>query len=542
MLAKLTDQWKQMHEPLRANSAPSFPAKPPEVFEPGPCFQLQWCVCQEGSQESNADMFYRNIIKLIKPSVAAIRQKKDKEKSDASQKRKPEYPPQRKLLEGGFLVLRLSPHESCDPEALTLADRQSAKAMLAATLGPSWAQASFACAGMTDVDDLDDLDLEDPPLQLDSTPVWIHVSYMNFQNYEGAGVRLVQASEPHGEADVIPLDVPDPLDVGTFRDFIVRLNMKIAWVGTWFEILSDTKPVSMQDLKANRLHVVRMKEPTIPSYIYWKGSEKELLKQKTEQAKRTRNNQASRAPRPKREPLSKTAQRVLQDVGDSDLNSEQVLPGLSLDIEPASDSDVTGSEPAEEDPLSELCDLAQAVAAALDSSSDDKTASKPAEPATPATKSSGSSAPAEVPRAGAEAVERTAAVSRKKEVTEDVFHVPGYGDIRYNPKTKVLTAHCSCDTHGSHQCKRQRTTQPPSRKTLSNIGQGRPLGLLGAWLLAQSKYADHKAHVGVHSQKFSRKDRLVARRHLQSLQGYTDFLEFERPKETGEESEPETIL
>ena len=71
-------------------------------------------------------------------------------------------------------------------------------------------------------------------------------------------------------------------------------------------------------------------------------------------------------------------------------------------------------------------------------------------------------------------------------------------------------------------------------------GQGRPLGLLAAWLRSACRTdcesrAEHMAY------KPSLQERKDARIAVKELEGAERFLEFERAREEGEPSEPEAI-
>jgi len=160
LLGKLAQKWQDLHQPLLPQNAPSFPEKPPNIYEPSVCCHLQWRVCKEGPSQ-NAHFFYENMIRLLKPSVRAISKKRDKrDKKEQPQKRKPEYPPQRKLLEAGLLILRLAPQapacESVSSESVSILS--------------SWAQASSNYHH--------EPDSEQSHVKI-SHPIWLHVSYLN---------------------------------------------------------------------------------------------------------------------------------------------------------------------------------------------------------------------------------------------------------------------------------------------------------------------------------------------------------------------------
>ena len=74
---------------------------------PSLCAKLQTCVCSADGAE--AFHFHKNMISLVKPFLAAKRRgrKRDAAGRDLKNKQPAEKPPARKLLESGFLVLRL---------------------------------------------------------------------------------------------------------------------------------------------------------------------------------------------------------------------------------------------------------------------------------------------------------------------------------------------------------------------------------------------------------------------------------------------------
>ena len=72
-------------------------------------------------------------------------------------------------------------------------------------------------------------------------------------------------------------------------------------------------------------------------------------------------------------------------------------------------------------------------------------------------------------------------------------------------------------------------------------GQGRPLGLLAAWLQAamRPELGTKAAHMAY---KPTLQERREARQSLSAAEGVERFLAFERPRAEGELSEPEAIL
>jgi len=317
----------------------------------------------------------------------------------------------------------------------------------------------------------------------------------------------------------------------------------------------------MMSLKASTLHVVEMPAPNIPTAIMWKGPAEELLARAQDKRKQKPQGPRKRQ-KTKTTTLRDTAENILVPIQDFDPVAASDRDGVEeifagLDIE-GFNSDSDDSNGPAQNALEDLCDLAEDVADLFDQPKPDldsqpqpaKSKLKPKPKPEPAPSSSsrppGSpepSMPSKIEPKPNKDDARTSLppVIRKKEVVEEVLVVPGYGKIYYNSKTKVLTAHCECSNHGSHVCRRQRTSQAPARLTLRNSGQGRPLGLLTAWLLAQNTYEDQGSHVGAASHVFSFHDRCEARAHLKNIRGSEHFLALEREKGKGEESEPECV-
>ena len=536
MVGRLFNQWEEMHCLPHIDKVPKFPSKPSGIYEPGECCNLHWCVCKDRSRSSDAHCFFENLIKLMKPFVAAIRQPRDKENRDSKKKKTPQYPPQRKLLEQGLLVLKLAPRDNlCGFDTNKLS---------------SWARASN--------------DDSTASIAYHSKPLWIHFSFVNFQTYESAVVRLLEVDSNHrvhrGENRlVVTLKVPDILEVATLREFFFKLDLDIGWIGTWFQILADSKRVGIPDLRADTLHLIEMLEPKIPTATIWKGSAEESL---------MRQRRPNPAPKRGQGPRPRTGHQkpALQDVAANILQQplQDDAPSESLDLDYLFDpnpSDVSETE----DPLEDLCDLAEAVSGDLEwpqdppqpgAKSESKGHKAKPEQSEALPSSSSSSKPLVEPaipvadpnetipapsHATDEGPARVPAASRKKEVSEQVLLVPPYGDIRFNPKTKVLTAHCWCENHGVHVCRKQRTTQAPKRITVRTFGQGRPLGFLGAWLFSQDSYENQASHVGALSASFSLKERVAARKKLKEIGGSDIFFGFERPKDQDEQSEPDTL-
>ena len=94
--------------------------------------------------------------------------------------------------------------------------------------------------------------------------------------------------------------------------------------------------------------------------------------------------------------------------------------------------------------------------------------------------------------------------------------------------------------HDESECKRVRTINPPARRALTNPGQGRPLGLLVAWLMAGSKYETAKQHKNAIG-AITKEQKLAARQAFFRDFAGAEMGDLERKKDEGEASEPEVI-
>lgn len=105
-------------------------------------------------------------------------------------------------------------------------------------------------------------------------------------------------------------------------------------------------------------------------------------------------------------------------------------------------------------------------------------------------------------------------------MTEQVLIIPGFGDLRYNPKSKALVAHCNHCKHGD--CRRQRTSVLGKSAALFGAaanGQGKPLGLLMAWLLEQNDFRTRREHVSNSLVPLRHNKRVEGRNYLKNIPG-----------------------
>ena len=112
------------------------------------------------------------------------------------------------------------------------------------------------------------------------------------------------------------------------------------------------------------------------------------------------------------------------------------------------------------------------------------------------------------------------------------IEVNEHGSIRFNIKSENLVAHC---IYHSGNCRKSRTSRPSAR---GNSAQGRPLGLLTAWLEDAANYPDAKSHSSGSAPNLSA--RQLGRAKFKLLSGSDRFLAYERTRREGEPEEPKS--
>lgn len=116
------------------------------------------------------------------------------------------------------------------------------------------------------------------------------------------------------------------------------------------------------------------------------------------------------------------------------------------------------------------------------------------------------------------------------------------GIITYFYNTQRMVAHCEVPSHGK-RCFLDRTAKAPSRLTKKNRGQGRPSGLLAAWLHAgtdmegKTDKAKQKAHF---KWRPTLERRRLGRLLFDTCENSEELKSKERPMREGELAEPES--
>lgn len=123
--------------------------------------------------------------------------------------------------------------------------------------------------------------------------------------------------------------------------------------------------------------------------------------------------------------------------------------------------------------------------------------------------------------------------ARKMGEAEVIFLVPG-GHIAYYKKGDRFYGYCDVPSHGK-LCRIERTARAGRRK-----GQGRPLGLIMAWLACGGQHDTQKQHLN-NGRWQSHADRVAARTALEQIGGSAELLQFEAGYKDGERGEPEEV-
>ena len=231
----------------------------------------------------------------------------------------------------------------------------------------------------------------------------------------------------------------------------------------------------------------------------------------------------------------------------SDAHAENV-PNSSVPLPSAQQADMPESDPddsdvelvfEEPDAVAEVLEQIRGGLAASPSRSSSTTSTSSDSESTSSSSSESGSGPAGAEPAdenptharGSQAASQPVDIVREGPLTkytpsEEAFS----GFLRFNNKEQSLCAHCTW--HGAQKCRRTRTVLPGKKK-----GQGRPLGHLGAWLLAGPEMSaeQHAKHRPDHE------TRVAARARLHGDENMKPVFALERPAEGEEESEPDVF-
>ena len=548
-------KWEQMHELyVHAEQPQDDRATEP----PSMCQRWGMCVCSGLGLKSFR--FHSALVKFLKPSFTPRRRSRKKQPDGTF--KTVDLPPSEKaqqavltthrlMLREAFIVLRLEHKSVCSatPEGRSPFAHRS--------LHPAWSDLAMRALGSAaDASDV--------------KTVWLHVGHVNFTTWNLAVLSLTEDAEERDDG-CLRLSVGKPYKAADSLAFFPgTIDFTLNWNVTVFNIVSDDRVVTIPEMVPNWVLVKELK--SVPAACFWKGWEIEEELAKAAQEKAAKERARKRKATATSTPTAKRARRPpgLQDArndvdAEPDLCSDEEAANLpealneagadsflQADLELDADRAAVRVQDERfeyglEDPdTSDLFETAsQAESDDMPDDEDgltrmleemfqqDEEKPQPAEP------DSGAAAAPELPKEPASGSGSQA--PRKPGAATTVVVVHDMGEIRWNKEQHNFMAVCRDPRHTEEsECKRVRTANPPARSTGPSSGQGRPLGLLTAWLCrgaCHDNARDHKESI----QLLSRADRLAGRTLFMSCPGAADIAIHERDKRDGEDSEPEHL-
>ncbi len=557
----LEARWSQLCGMHLHHDAPSIPKGDTTVTTESACLLLGFCMCS--GQGQLAYWFHSNTIALIKPSLVAPRQK-PKSKAQPKPAIKPPKPELRVLCENSRLVLRLQPvHGECDRAALKddldlvdkldgwrqLTENAILKQMEETAMNHALKESTGGKQCL-----MDDVNVEITGDIQDITPetLWFEIGYCNFSSFHFSGHMLCFIETRSSSR--VELGVPQCMQFQTsFEFFRDQVDFNRPWVASYYKVLDGGALLPMDEMAPNRVLVEHCKG--ISKMLVWKGAiaEKERRKRK---------------PAPKRKPRAKGKARIqpsssvahlheLEDApagngeelqSENDVERDAIIDEMDEALMAAIEAeDSQGSEndmlpedvflldnlPEDAGPEPELDDVPDlnqqhSIGNAASSSSHDVPPVPPPVPPPPSVPLAPVPSPEEAPNRRI----RGPVGSKPRGIAEAMCQIDECGAIHFYEKSQVFQAHCKFH---EGDCRIQRTSKAHS--SASRYWQGRPLGHLGAWLKRAQEYETRQDHCKASSFPF--KDRHAARQEFSRLHGWNELESKERPKGTGEDSEPD---
>ncbi|CAE7215305.1 unnamed protein product [Symbiodinium sp. CCMP2592] len=502
--AKLLQSWRDLNDIIFHDDQPPLDG---ELQEPlSRCNQLGFCVCE--GEGLRAWLFHARLTLFLKAEFTPKRQKKQQNIHGIMELAASEKPKQarlqqnRKLLNDAFIVLRLR----VKPEE----DFAFPASSHPRPLHNSWltlaAEQNNADKGFC---------------------LWLHLGHVNLSTWM-LGVLLLDPSGPPDENGRQRLQVPDParafLSVEAFLKFVQSFDPQ--YECTVFTILSTAERLVEEDMVPDYVFVRRLDQ--VPEFTFWQGLVEEQRRheeslKRVGQKKRASSGKASAAKR------TRTAQAAkAKDGGQPDAT----LPEASVDDDAQEFLLVDNPDGEDDDRASESSEILEELMrlAEQDEEKNIEEATKPSAAADGEEVASGSK---DGPAAAGKA-------RREGQATDKVSFLL-YGDIRFNHEENHLMAVCAVH----EDCRKARTCNAALAAHLvaRNPFQGRPLGLLTAWLKLGSKFKTAAEHKGASAMKsISFQDRQQARSEFLSKPGARELASNERARLSYEDDdEPSEI-
>ena len=402
--------------------------------------------------------------------------------------------------------------------------------------------------------------------------LWLHLGYCNFKSMQWTGLKMARISSRNDgldDSEQVELALQNPVECFRCFEFLQQHASFGCSYQARFWILQSRK-LSLNQVKMIPDKLLAKPFTGIPPLVVWKGSKAEAQDRdalKEEQARRDgRNLRKREAPkerierflvpktkktRPGRpeQPLAGGSPRASEC--DADMGGEGESGGKELELEDPFEEetmsehesdDSAGSGDQDEDAFDLDEFFSQSMSSSSSSDSDSDTASNSSRDSgadnQPAQASGNqvarSSSDGDAAASGAvvepETGDSSSAPARlPRDMFPDVLQVGTWGELRFYRKTNNIVAHCS--KHIEQDCRRSRTMVANSARP----GQGRPIGLLVAWL------QDPDCHEQGRAATHSRADRKAAREFYNSLPNAKEFGCHERQREQGECDEPDVI-
>lgn len=517
------------------------------------CNQLGLCVCQDDGQK--ALRFQQQLAFFLRHDFTPKRKRKQRDGSApeplsaAETLKQSTLKRNRQLLSEAFVVLRLQPAISTLPDDYEPPTERS-------VVHNSWTELAMKELG---------LDLSGSSRATSAADaLWLHVGHVNFSSWYMGLLELNHVSGPD-ETGYIRLHVSNPAKAShSVRAFAQNINFDTTWQVSCYTIVSNSSQLTLEEMSPYWVEVQEFQD--VGKFNFWMGWEQERRKMEAIKKRQTGSSAKKRKPaaEPSKAPKAKKA-RPLEggekapeaEAGaeaEETAAEEPVLPATA-ELEDVAANHVLLDESDDSDGHSfgsSVCSLLQAFESESEAAGSDLEKSGPVQKIVePAAASSG-----DPPPSAAAAVPSSAAHPSSEETKERAKHIVSgpraapvptsgvdfsyHGELRYNSEQNHIMACCS--RHGI-ECRKVRTTKPSadgaSSRTGLKIGQGRPLGLLAAWL----KVAENHDTAASHKDNFvtlciTRAERQAARNEFMAIPGASRIADNERARYDFEDDEP----
>jgi hypothetical protein len=484
---------------------------PPAKYKISLCQRLGFCTCAgDGFQ---ALQFMRRFTAFIKPSFTPPRKTKSFKARDHTREEKGQHQKladNRNLLDEGFIVVRLfkTPVEDLGFTALD-----------------GWGALALQTLGCQ----------EPSSSEQQCDDLWVQIGYVNFNVWGWSFMRLMpDGVSERGLQRLLVANQPyikhSLIGIAELLDFQQSFQTKV------YTIISDDAKLSQDEMVPNWVLVKELS--AVSEFCVWLGSVEEQRIRDAEEEKRRNKSAGKRkrcdqqrpsrpsaqiaATRPSR-PSASGSVAMAPIIDETDANpgegSDSDNSHKTVDLFGPTDDEVAGSGPSDHESEAGLSNGSAASVLGGNAAEDDVFLDE-----------------AEPEHEVAEAEPEQARAAKPREKDYPAVHFAPHGEFRFNVFSQTMTAVCTDPRHAP-DCRRGRTVLPSARAGVSFAGQGRPVGLLAAWLMMGDNHADSGSH------KKAMKDITLEMRQA----GRAAFLEkpdseeialFERAKRPGEDDEP----